>query len=159
MDSDGASGHTMIQISHKAKATLETDPDRGYDFYGLAATIATFLVQAEAQILALDLGLAGESIEYRTDRGDVRVSRADDGTLVVVCDTLRRGDRETGRQICFQLTRRLLTRCPIIAVHWHPTQQRLAADRFTWGRLMDMPQRFAQPAIQFVPVPHPGPIA
>ncbi len=155
----GQGGQFMIQISHKAKATLEIEGRRQLDFYALSAVVARFLDQAGAKITALDLGLAGESIAYRTDLGDVSLLRCESGSLVLTCDTLRRGDRETGRQICFQLTRRLLTRCPVRAVNWHATQQRLEPQRFSWGRLQDLPQRFASPEMRVVFPAHAGPAA
>lgn len=149
----------MMKISQKAKATLETDPCALIDFFALAPVVARFLGQAEARIFALDLGLGGDTIEYRTDLGDLALHRPTPRTLCLTCDTLRRGDRETGRQLCFQLTRRLLSRYPVRVVHWHATQQRLEAERFSWGRLRDLPQRFARPEIHLVSPVHSGTVA
>ena len=137
----------MIEISHKTAATVTLSPASTLDLHDLPAIVRWLLGQADVKIHRLDLCLTGESIDYITDHGSVTLSMcaSDDGQhrIAIVCNTLVRGDCETGRQLAFQIVRRLIARTDVASVFWTPTRQRLQSDDFTWGRLNDAPQRLA----------------
>ncbi len=136
----------MIEISHKTSTTLAVSNAYRLRFYQLPEIVSPALAQTGACIRAVDVGLEGYSIEYDTDQGRIRLdyARGESGSreLTIACDTTRRGSRETGRQICFHLARRLISRYPIAAIYWRPTRQHLQPENFTWGALADLPQRF-----------------
>jgi len=145
----------MIEISHHTVATISLTTDAQFQFRELPATLAGVLSQADARIHRLDLALRGNSLDYATDQGRVEAQarRGDDGThrVTVSCNTLIRGSREVGRQICFQMCRRLIARHDVASVFWRPTRQLLEPHEFSWNALLDLPQRFAGPARMYVP--------
>lgn len=137
----------MIEISPKVSASLTLGGDREFRFFDLPPVIGQLLEQADVRVFRIDLGLDGDSVEYSTEQGVVRVERVVDSrgteSLRILCNTLRRGSREVGRQICYQLVRRLISRCQVAVVHWRPTRQTLLPDEFRWAALADLPQQFA----------------
>ncbi len=136
----------MIEISPKVSATLTLRQDRGFRFFDLPPVIVQLLTRAGVHVYRVDLAFEGNSARYETDQGTVSVTHAVDarGTerLVILCDTLRRGSREVGRQICYELVRRLIARCRVATVHWRASRQTLLPEEFRWAALADLPQRF-----------------
>ncbi len=92
----------MIEISPKVSATLTLCRDRGFRFFDLPPVIGQLLTKVGIHVFRVDLAFDGNSARYETDQGTVSVTHAVDarGTerLVILCDTLRRGSREVGRQ-------------------------------------------------------------
>lgn len=128
-------------------------------FYGLPALVGGVLAQTGATVSRLDLGLSGNSIRYVTDHGVLEILGRlhDDGAwqVTVTCDQ----GGSPGRQLCFQIVRRLIARLSVSSVFWQPTRQRLAPDSFTWHALAVGPQRWRAPAVTINPAsPGPAPI-
>ncbi|WP_085852414.1 hypothetical protein [Palleronia marisminoris] len=123
-------------------------------FYDLPALIGGVLSRTGASISALDLGLSGDSIRYATDHGDLELLGRlhDDGAwqVTVTCDAVG----GLGRQLCFQVVRRLIGRFPVSSVFWQPTRQRLAPGSFTWHALTVSPRRWRAPSITIFPANH-----
>lgn len=136
----------MIEISPKVSATLTLCRDRGFRFFDLPPVIGQLLTKVGIHVFRVDLAFDGNSARYETDQGTVSVTHAVDarGTerLVILCDTLRRGSREVGRQICYELVRRLIAGCRVATIYWRATRQTLLPEEFRWAALADLPQRF-----------------
>ena len=137
----------MIEISHKTAATVTLDTTSRLAFNDLPALVSWLLKQADVTVHNLDIGLMGDSIEYMTDHGSLTLTMRDcpagGSQIEILCNTLVRGSREVGRQLAYQVVRRLIARADVASVMWHPTRQRIFPESFTWGRLADAPQRLA----------------
>ena len=146
----------MIEISHRTAATLTLTADADFVFRDLPPLLSRLLIQAEAAIRRIDLAFQGDSVDYMTSEGDIALKArlGEDGRrrIVIACNTLVRGNREAGRQLCFEICRRLNATHSVSSIFWQPSRQTIAPDRFTWGALRDLPQRFAAPSTTFVPV-------
>lgn len=136
----------MIEIPHKTSATIALARHEAISFYQLPGLVGDVLIHTGATITSLDLGLRGDSIRYGTDQGEVALyGRArDDGSrqVGVTCDALTYGSRDIGRQLCFQIVRRLIGRLSVSSVFWQPTRQRMSPGSFTWDGLADAAQRW-----------------
>lgn len=124
------------------------------DFYDLPALIGDVLSRTGASISALDLGLSGDSIRYATDHGDLElIGRLHDDGAWQVTVTCEAGGC-AGRQLCFQVVRRLIGRFPVSSVFWQPTRQRLTPGSFTWHALTAPPRRWRAPSMKIIRVNH-----
>lgn len=147
----------MFEISHKTAATLTLDRGAALDFASLPAVIGWCLSQAAIRVERIDLCFRGHSAEYHSDHGVIEIHARfrEDGKwqIRVSCNTLVRGTRESGRQLCFQLARRVVARRAVETIYWQPTRQDLPPSCFVWHALADLPQRFAAPAATLVSLP------
>ena len=137
----------MIELSHKTVATVTLAPQAELTLVALPGLISWMLSQADVQIHRLDLCIPDERIDYRTDHGTLtfKMLEGPEATrqIAVTCNTLVRGTREIGRQLCFQIINRLIARTAVTAIFWQPTRQTLDPAAFTWHQLADAPQRLA----------------
>ncbi|WP_375263272.1 hypothetical protein [Palleronia sp.] len=144
----------MIELPHKISATIAFARTETTAFYQLPAIIGRVLTQTGATITALDLGLRGDSIRYVTDHGEValygRLGSDWSRQAGVSCDALIYGTRDSGRQLCFQIVRRMIGRLSVSSVFWQPTRQRMTPESFTWDSLTEAAQRWSPSPINVI---------
>ena len=145
----------MIEISYKTSATIAFSPAHAPEFYDLPPHVAGVLAQFGASVVALDLGFRGDSFRYASDLAEVTVRRRPDGPglrqITVTCDTIANGSPTCGRQLCFQIVRRLISRLRVSSVFWQPTRHRLTPNGFTWDAVADVSHRVAAQSSGVVP--------
>lgn len=144
----------VTDASHKTSAMIAFAANEAAAFYDLPPIIDGALTQTGVTVSALDLGLSGDSIRYATDHGILEILGRlhDDGAwqVTVTCET----GGSLGRQLCFQIVRRLIARLSVSSVFWQPTRQRLTPAGFTWHALAVAPQRWRAPAVTIIPASH-----
>ena len=130
---------------HSIAATLRFTRENAPDFYDLAGPVAWCLRQADVAIERQDMGLSGDSIDFMTDHGTIRVKSKCAGThhveIMLAVEAGSTADTIVARQICYQLIRRLCHRAKITSIVWQPSLQILRPAQFSWGVLQDMPRR------------------
>ncbi|QFU08320.1 hypothetical protein PARPLA_02919 [Rhodobacteraceae bacterium THAF1] len=137
----------MIEISHKTAAAVVLDAKADVTLNDLPGIVGWLLMQSDVQVHSLGLGVTGETLEYMTDHGrlTLEIRGTEDGTrqIDIACTALVRGNREVGRQLCFQIVRRLIARTKVSSIYWQPTRQRIVPTDFTWADLEAAPKRLA----------------
>lgn len=133
----------MTGSMNDVAAVLEFAERTSPDLWALSGTFVWCIRQADIRIYRHDLAFAGETMTFATDHGRIMIARdrSDCGapTVAIRVSAALEGSREVARQICYQLSRRVLARHPAESVFWQPTLQHLAPTNFKWAGLRDMP--------------------
>lgn len=133
----------MTALKNDIAAVLRFSDQNSPDLWALAGTFVWCIRQADIRIYRHDVGFEGEAMTFETDHGRIRISRGRSGrgcpTLTIGASAAMEGSREVARQICYQLSRRVLARHPVESVLWQPTLQQFAPTNFKWAVLRDMP--------------------
>lgn len=133
----------MTGPTNDVAAVLEFSERTSPDLWALSGTFVWCIRQADIRIYRHDLAFAGETMTFATDHGRIRIasdrSQCGAPTLTVRVSAALEGSREVARQICYQLSRRILARHPAESILWQPTLQQFAPTNFKWAGLRDMP--------------------
>lgn len=134
----------MTGLKNNIEAVLRFSDRESPDLWALSGTFVWCMRQADIRIYRHDLAFDGETMTFETDHGRIRISRrrSDAGisTLTIGASAAMEGSREVARQICYQLSRRVLARHPVESILWQPTLQQFAPTNFKWAGLRDMPR-------------------
>lgn len=133
----------MTASHNDVAATLKFSAENTPDFWSLSGIFANCLRQADIRLYRHDVAFGGRTMTFETDHGRIRIAmrESDRGAHALTIRTSAKleGSREIARQICYQLSQRIMDRENAETVLWESTSQRFAPANFKWSGLDDMP--------------------